>query len=85
MTPIDPFSWCGGGVRLGHSPSNVWLNEDRRNSSVVFPVVVFWYLLFLVNMKVIMTLLGQIVVDLIELSFVWPDMSNGPAFDESVG
>lgn len=84
VTPIDPFSWSGGGVRLGHSPRNVWLNEDRPNSSVVFPVVVFWFLLFLVNMKVIMRFLGLIVVDLIELSFVWSDMSNGPAFDKSV-
>lgn len=49
VTPIDPFSWSGGGVRLGHSPPNVWLNEDRRKSSVVFPVLVFWYLLFLVK------------------------------------
>lgn len=72
VTPIDPFSWSGGGVRLGHSPPNVWLNE------------VFWYLLFLVNMKVIMRFIGQIVVDLIELCFVWSDMSNGPAFDKSV-
>lgn len=51
VTPIDPFSWSGGGVRLNHSPPNVWLNKDRRNSSVVFPVLVFWYLLFRVNMK----------------------------------
>ena len=84
VTPIDPFSWSGGGVRLGHSPPNVWLNEDGRKSSVVFLVLVFWYLLFLVNMKVIMRFIGQIVVDLIQLSFVWSDMSNGPAFDKSV-
>ena len=84
MVSTHPFPWSSADIRLGHSPTNIGFNVKGWNSSIVFPVVLLRYVCFFVHCQVLRSRLRQVLIDLLQLPFVWPDMADRPTFNELV-
>ena len=85
MGSFNPVSGSGGGIGLGHSPRGVGIDKYGRNSSILLLVVILGNVLLFVHSLVIRSLrLGQILLDLVQLSFFWPHVTDGSTSDERV-